>query len=190
MKRIAIFASGTGSNFLAIHDAIHNQELDAEISLLVSDKPSSKSVENGTKLGLNVFAFNAKDYSSKAAYETDILSQLEQHHVDLIVLAGYMRLIGDVLLKSYEGRIINIHPSLLPKYKGKDAVGQAMADGALVTGVTVHYVDSGMDTGEIIDQETLDIRNLHTRNEIETEIHKIEHRLYKKVIKQLLEEIQ
>ncbi len=188
MKNIAIFASGNGSNFLAIYDAIQSKELHAEITLLVSDKSNSKSVENGVKLGLNVFSFNASDYDSKVDYEKKILDKLIEHNVDMIVLAGYMRLIGKTLLDAYEGKIINIHPSLLPEYKGKDAIGQAMNDNAEISGVTVHYVDEGMDTGKIIEQVEVDISNFSTRAEIEKEIHKIEHVLYKKVIKQLLEE--
>ncbi len=188
MKNIAIFASGNGSNFLAIYDAIQSKELHAEITLLVSDKSNSKSVENGVKLGLNVFSFSASDYDSKVDYEKKILDKLIEHNVDMIVLAGYMRLIGKTLLDAYEGKIINIHPSLLPEYKGKDAIGQAMNDNAEISGVTVHYVDEGMDTGKIIEQVEVDISNFSTRAEIEKEIHKIEHVLYKKVIKQLLEE--
>ncbi len=190
MKKIAIFASGTGSNFLAIHKAIHEKELDTTIGLVVSDRPNSKAAQNGIKRGLKVHTFQPKKYESKADYEKEILDKLQEENIDLIVLAGYMRLIGNVLLTAYENRIINIHPSLLPKYKGKDAVGQAMKDGAKVTGVTVHYVDAGMDTGKIIDQVALDISDMKTREEIETKIHQIEHQLYKKVIKQLLEEIQ
>lgn len=188
MKNIAVFASGTGSNFVAIHEAIRNKELDANITLLVSDRPKSKAVTSAESFGLETFTFLPKQYESKSDYEKEIRDELTYRNVELIVLAGYMRLIGDVLLDAFEGRIINIHPSLLPNYKGKDAVGQAMADGAIETGVTVHYVDAGMDTGQIIDQVALDISNMTTRDEIETEIHKIEHKLYKKVIKQLLEE--
>ncbi len=187
MKNIAVFASGTGSNFQAIHEAIQNKEINANISLLISDRPKSKAVEKAKNFDINSFVFKAKTYESKAAYEKVILELLEKNNVKLIVLAGYMRLVGPTLLEKYPKRIINIHPSLLPSFKGIDAVGQAIAAKVKVTGVTVHYVDEGMDTGEIIAQKTLDITNLKTREEIEEEIHKIEHQLYPEVINKLME---
>lgn len=190
MKHLAIFASGTGSNFDAIADAIDQGELRATISLLVCDRPNAMVIQKAKERGITTFCFRPKDYQSKSDYEKLIVEKLEFYQTDLVVLAGYMRLIGTELLSAYEGKIINIHPSLLPNFKGKDAVGQAIASKATETGVTVHYVDSGMDTGKVIEQVALDISNMNGRDEIETEIHKIEHRLYKKVIKQLLEDIK
>lgn len=187
MKNIAIFASGTGSNFLAINKAIISNDLEANIGLLVSDKPNSKAVGNAKKMNINCFTFRPKLYVSKHDYEVEILHQLEVNNIDLIILAGYMRLIGNTLLEKYPKRIINIHPSLLPSFKGIDAVGQAIKAQVKVTGVSIHFVDEGMDTGEIIAQQALDITELKTREEIETEIHKIEHCLYPKTIKKILE---
>lgn len=189
MINIAIFASGTGSNFLAIHNAILNKELDCNLSLVVSDRPKSKAIENSRLRNLETFSFIPKKYESKEAYETEILKQLEDKNIDLIVLAGYMRLIGPTILNKYENKILNIHPSLLPLYKGKDAVGQALLDNATETGVTVHYVDSGMDTGSVIMQEALEIYPNETRESLESRIHKIEHKLYVKVIKKVIEEM-
>ncbi len=189
MKKIAVFASGTGSNFLRIYEAIQQKELKAELTLLVSDRPKSKVVEKAKALQLNYFAFSPKQYKSKQEYETKIKTILEEKQVDLIVLAGYMRLIGSTLLQAYPKRMINIHPSLLPSFKGIDAVGQAMKAKVKVTGVTVHYIDEGMDTGEIIDQYPLFLHELTTRDEIEIEIHKIEHKLYPEVIRKVLEEM-
>ena len=189
MKRLAIFASGTGSNFLAIHDAIENKELEAKIALVVSDRPKSKAIENATKLNLNTFAFAPKKFATKKDYELLVLKELKNKEIDLVVLAGYMRLIGPTILEQFEGRIINIHPSLLPLYKGKDAVGQALSDNATETGVTVHFVDSGMDTGSIIEQVSLPIHPGEQRESLEKRVHEIEHKLYKKVIKKLLKEM-
>ena len=189
MKKIAIFASGTGSNFLAIHDAIKSGYLNCDLELVISDRPKSKAIENAKNRNLNHFAFSPKKYESKKAFETEIVSLLEEHGIDLIVLAGYMRLIGPTILDRYEGRIINIHPSLLPLYKGIDAVGQALADNATKTGVTVHYVDSGMDTGSIIEQVECPILPGEERESLEAKIHAIEHKLYSKVIKKLLEDM-
>ena len=189
MKKIAIFASGTGSNFLAIHDAIEKGFLKCKIELVVSDRLKSKAINNAKKMDLNNFAFSPKQYASKDAYELELIDLLNNHQIDLIVLAGYMRLIGPVLLDRYNGRIINIHPSLLPLYKGKDAIGQALVDNARRTGVTVHYVDSGMDTGSVIEQVECPIVEGETRESLEEKIHVIEHKLYSKVIKQILEEL-
>ena len=188
MKNIAVFASGTGSNYQAIFDAIKEGKLDTNISCLITDRPKAKVIEKAKNNNTPYFTFKPKSYSSKAEYEKEVLSVLQNHNVELIVLAGYMRLIGDTLLKAYPRMIINIHPSLLPAFKGIDAVGQAMNAKVKVTGVTVHYVDEGMDTGEIIAQKALDISNLKTREQIETKIHQIEHQLYPEVIQSLLEE--
>ena len=183
--RLAIFASGTGSNYQAIDQAIKTGELDAEIVLLVSDQPGAKVIEKAAQNQLATFVFNAKDYQTKQAFETEIVSELQAHQVDWIVLAGFMRLIGPTLLKPYQRRIINIHPSILPAFPGLDAVGQALDAKVKITGTTIHYVDSGMDTGEIIAQEPVRVKPGMTREELQTAIQKIEHELYPKTIQQL-----
>lgn len=184
--RLAIFASGTGSNYQAIDQAIKTGELDAEIVLLVSDQPGAKVIEKAAQNQLATFVFNAKDYQTKQAFETEIVSELQAHQVDWIVLAGFMRLIGPTLLKPYQRRIINIHPSILPAFPGLDAVGQALDAKVKITGTTIHYVDSGMDTGEIIAQEPVRVKPGMTREELQTAIQKIEHELYPKTIQQLI----
>ena len=187
MKNIAVFASGTGSNFQAIYESTKSKDYPGVIRLLVSDKPKSIAVKKAKNNNIKVFTFSPKTYPSKEAYEEVILKSLIENDIELIVLAGYMRLIGPTLLNRFPKRIVNIHPSLLPSFKGIDAVGQAIKAAVKVTGVTVHFVDEGMDTGEIIDQEPLKIHMLKTRDAIETAIHKIEHKLYPKVIKKILE---
>ena len=127
----------------------------AEISLLVCDKPEARAVGRANYHHIPCFAFSAKAYESKEAFEKEILKKLEEYEIDYVILAGYMRLIGPTLLEAYGGKIINIHPSLLPSFPGKDAVGQALEAGVKVTGVTIHYVDAGMDTGPIIAQEAV-----------------------------------
>lgn len=186
MKKIAVFASGSGSNFQAIIDAVNEQKLQAEISLLVCDKRDAFCIERAKQAGIPQFVFSAKDYSDKADYERAILSELEGLEVDFIVLAGYMRLIGITLLRSYEGHIVNIHPSLLPAFPGKDAIGQALAAKVKVSGVTVHYVDEGMDTGPIIAQKAIEIDESETKESFQSKIHAIEHELYPTVLQNLL----
>ncbi len=184
--KLAVFASGSGSNFEAIASEIEKGALDAKIALVVCDRPGAKVEERAERFGIPVLSFYPKSYNSKAEFEAFILQQLNDAGVELIVLAGYMRLIGSTLLRAYEGRIINIHPSLLPSFPGKDAIGQALKAKVKVSGVTVHYVDEGMDTGPIIDQETIRISTEDSREEVEKKIQAVEHQLYPAVIRTLL----
>lgn len=186
MSRIAVFASGSGTNFQALVDAVECDALDVKITLLVCDKPSAKVIERANKHNIPVFVFSAKDYPSKAAFETEIIKHVQQAGADWIILAGYMRLIGDTLLSAYSGRIVNIHPSLLPNFPGKDAVGQALAAGVKETGVTVHYVDEGMDTGPIIAQQAVQVEN-DTYESLQKKIQAVEHTLYVQTIRDLVQ---
>ncbi|MGN7376079.1 phosphoribosylglycinamide formyltransferase [Bacillus halotolerans] len=186
MKKFAVFASGNGSNFEAIVTRLKEENWDAAVSLLVCDKPQAKVIERAERFQIPSFAFEPKSYENKAAFERAIIEQLHLHEAELIVLAGYMRLIGDTLLQAYGGKIINIHPSLLPAFPGIDAVGQAYRAGVKVAGITVHYVDEGMDTGPIIAQKAIEITEEDTLETIEHHIHKLEHKWYPSVIKELL----
>ncbi|TWD95652.1 formyltetrahydrofolate-dependent phosphoribosylglycinamide formyltransferase [Neobacillus bataviensis] len=186
MKKIAVFASGNGSNFQAVVDVVKSGELETEISLLVCDKPGAYAVDRANAAKIPSFIFQAKDYTSKEAYEQAILTELKRYDVDFIVLAGYMRLIGSTLLGAYQGRIVNIHPSLLPAFPGKDAIGQALAAKAMWSGVTIHYVDEGMDTGPIIIQERVRLEENETRDSLQKKIQQIEHKLYPEILQMLL----
>jgi phosphoribosylglycinamide formyltransferase-1 len=186
MKKIAIFASGNGSNYEALVTAFSDDE-EAVISLLVCDKPQAYVLERAKKWGTPFFAISIKDFESKAHFEQAILEQLHKHRIDLIVLAGYMRLFGPTLLKAYMGRIVNIHPSLLPAFAGKDAVGQAFSYGVRVTGITIHFVDEGMDTGAIIFQAATEIAPLDTLEQVTAKIQALEYQHYPRVIKQLVQ---
>lgn len=187
MKKIAVFASGNGSNLQALIEAIETGVLQAKIAIVVSDQPKAYCLTRAKEANIATFAFRAQDYSSKADYEKVIKEKLLSLNVQYLVLAGYMRLIGSVLLECYSNKIINIHPSLLPEFPGKDGIGQALAAGVQETGVTIHYVDEGMDTGPIIAQETVILAENETRSSLEKKIHAVEHRLYPKVIQQILE---
>ncbi|MCJ1910239.1 phosphoribosylglycinamide formyltransferase [Planococcus ruber] len=182
--KMAVFASGNGSNFQAIADSIQRGELQAELALVVTDRPAAFVVERAEKLGVPSFAFLPSEYDSKQLYEEMLKEKLQSLGVEWIVLAGYMRLIGPVLLQAFENRIINIHPSVLPAFPGKDAIGQTLAAGAEFAGVTVHYVDAGMDTGKIIAQQSFAVEG-RTREAVEKEIHEIEHQLYPATLQQL-----
>jgi phosphoribosylglycinamide formyltransferase-1 len=184
MKNLAVFASGSGTNFQAIID--HGIDESVNIPLLVCDKKDAYAIERAKKAGMDCFVFNPKDYESKAGYESEIVKMLKAYDINFIALAGYMRLLGKVMLEEYEGKIVNIHPSLLPAFKGIHAIRQAIEYGVKVMGVSIHYVDSGMDTGRIIAQQSFDVLDNMSVQDIESKVHEIEHQLYPNVLKQLL----
>jgi phosphoribosylglycinamide formyltransferase-1 len=186
MKKIAVFASGSGTNFQALIDAVSCHILHADIVLLVSDKPDCMAVERAKRHNVDIFSFHPKTYASKADFEQEIVDILRQKEVDLIVLAGYMRLIGEVLLSAFNGKIVNIHPSLLPAFPGLHAIEKAWQHGVKVFGITIHYVDNGMDTGAILAQDCFRIDGHETLEEVENRIHRLEHQLYPKTIQELL----
>lgn len=189
VRKLAIFASGSGSNFEAIVRAVQDGRLTGvEVALLVCDKPGAKVLERAERLGIDAFVFQPKEYADKAAFEQEIVAQLQKRDISLVVLAGYMRLVGDTLLSHYEGKIINLHPSLLPAFPGKDAIGQALAYGVKITGVTVHLVDAGLDTGPIIAQIPVAVQDADTAETLAARIHAVEHELLVKVIGYLAEE--
>lgn len=185
MTNIAIFASGNGSNFQALAEA---KGLCDHIALLVTDQPGAYAIKRAENLGVPVLSLSPKTFENKAGYEQALLKGLKDHQVDLIVLAGYMRLIGPTLLSAYPDSVINLHPSLLPSYPGLDAIGQAYRNGAKVTGVTVHFVDEGMDTGPIIAQEAIRIEDGDSLKTVEDKIHAVEHLLYPATVQKLLSE--
>ena len=185
--RLAVFASGRGSNLLALHDAIQDGRIPgAELALVVCDQPAAPVVSKVWERKLPIFVFNSKDFPGKADYEQTIHEQLTENGIGLIVLAGYLRLIGPTLLKPWEGRIINLHPSLLPKFPGKDAIKQAWKAGVSATGVTVHFVDSGIDSGPVIAQEQVWRKADDTLETLSERIHQTEHRLLPEVVRALV----
>ncbi|MFC4778036.1 phosphoribosylglycinamide formyltransferase [Paenibacillus sp. GCM10023252] len=156
--RIAVFASGQGTNFQALVDAVQEGKLDGSIELLVCDKPEAPVVGRAVAAGVDTLLFRPKEYPSREAYETEILAELQRRGVELVVLAGYMRIITAVLVEPYYGRMINVHPALLPSFPGVNGIRQALEYGVKVTGVTVHYVDGGMDSGPIIAQQAVEVQ--------------------------------
>lgn len=186
MVDIAIFASGNGGNFERIVKALENKEAsNFRVKLLLVDKESAFAIERAKRLGVKHIYVNPKEYSSKAEFEGKIVEILEENSVEYIVLAGYMRIISSTLLERYSGKIINIHPSYLPEFPGKDGIGDAFKAGVRQTGVTIHFVDSGIDTGKIIYQERVRIEPDWSLEKLEEEIHKVEHRIYPEVLTNL-----
>ncbi len=186
MKKIAVFASGFGSNFQAIIEAVKEGKLKADIALLVSDNPSCKAVERASAAGIDAFTFCSKEYAGKAAYEQAVLTELRKRQVEYIVLAGYMRIIGPTLLEAYPMRIINLHPALLPSFPGAHGIADAFNYGVKVFGITIHFVDAGVDTGQIINQFAFHAEPDDTLETVETKIHQLEHRYFPLVINEVL----
>lgn len=188
MKRLAIFVSGNGTNFEALVTACEQGRIDARVCLMVCDHTDAYALERAAKHNIETFAFSPKQYATKAQYEAEIVQLLDSHSIDLICLAGYMRLISDLLLGSYGGRIINIHPSLLPAFKGAHAIEQAFDYGVKIFGVSIHWVDATMDGGKIIAQESFHYTEGETVEQVEERIHAIEHVLYPKTVQKLIDE--
>lgn len=179
---IAVFASGSGSNFQSLVEASRANHWPEPIRLLVCDRPGAMVLKRAEQLGVPSLLVDPKKFPSKADYEAEILAHLRREGICRLVLAGYMRLIGPTLLAAYPWRIINIHPSLLPAFPGKDAVGQALDYGVKWTGVTVHFVDEGMDTGPIIAQEPVPVDEGDDHASLTRKIQAVEHRLYPAVV--------
>ncbi|CAN5677010.1 phosphoribosylglycinamide formyltransferase [soil metagenome] len=182
--RIGVLGSGKGSNFRAILEAIQAGTLQAEVAMVISDVEGAGIIDLAREAKLPRRLAIDPTFKTKLSpeMETEVVSQLKRVQVDLIVLAGYMRMIKTPLLEAFPKRVINIHPSLLPKFPGLEAWRQALAAGEKVTGCTVHYVDSGMDTGEIIAQAEVPVLPDDSATTLHARIQKAEHALYPEVI--------
>ena len=184
--RVAVFASGNGTSFETIAGSDELKRLGLEIELLVCDQPQAKVIKRAEKYHIPVFVNQLADYENRGAYEQAIVEKLKPLEIDYIFLAGYMRVVTPVLLSQYPNRIINIHPSLLPKFSGLEAIHRAFVANEPVTGVTIHYIDEGVDTGPIIKQSQVVRLKNDTEESLENRIHQTEHQMYKEVIANLL----
>jgi len=183
---IAVFASGYGSNFDAIQSACKEGAIPCRIVLVVSDRRDARVCRRAREEGIPLVDFAPKEYPSKEHYEAIIAERCREAGVELICLAGYMRIVGPTLLSGYGGRIVNIHPSLLPSFKGAHAMEQALSAGVKVFGVTIHFVDETLDGGRIIAQEAFPYKG-DSLEELEKLTHQVEHRLYPDTIRELFE---
>lgn len=188
MKNIAVFASGRGTNFSAIAKAIKSGALKANLALLVCDNPKALVLEKAKRAGVKIALIKREESVSKKDFESKIIKALKASKIDLIVLAGFMRILSVDFVKEHAGRIINIHPSLLPSFKGAQGIRDAFDYGVKVTGVTVHFVDELMDHGPIILQAPVKIEYHDTLVSLEEKIHKVEHKLYPEAIKLFVED--
>ncbi len=184
-KRVVAFISGGGSNMLALARATKAEEYPAEIVAVISDKADAGGLAKAQALGIPTFVFLRRDYESKDAHETAILATLDQLSPDILCLAGYMRLLSGAFINRYEGRILNIHPSLLPQFPGLHTHQRAIDAGEKTAGCTVHFVTEGMDEGPVVLQGTVPVLTDDTAETLAARVLRVEHLLYPQALLQV-----
>ncbi len=181
MKRLGILISGRGSNFLAIAEAIAAGKLDAQIAVVLSNRPDAPGLERARERGLPALALPSQGMD-REVYDRKVIAELRQRQVELVCLAGYMRILSGHFIREFPGRILNIHPSLLPAFPGLDAQHQAVVHGVKFSGCTVHFVDEGLDSGPIIQQAVVPVLDEDTAETLAARIILEEHRIYTEAI--------
>jgi phosphoribosylglycinamide formyltransferase 1 len=180
--RVAVLASGTGTNLQAILDSVHGQD-GIEVVAVASDKPGAMALDRAADVGIETEVFPASGFDDRDARDAALAGWLEERQVGLVVLAGYMQLLSPAFIARFPNRIVNVHPALLPSFAGLDAIGQTLDHGVRVTGVTVHFVDDGVDTGPIILQRPIPVPANRDRRALEEAIHAAEHELLPEAIR-------
>jgi phosphoribosylglycinamide formyltransferase-1 len=182
--RIAVLASGNGTNLQAILDQLHGQD-GIEVVAVASDKPGALALERARGPGIETEVFAADDHPDRQARDLTIADWLDGHEVDLVVLAGYMQLLSPEFILRFPMRIVNVHPALLPSFPGLDAIDRALEHGVRITGVTVHFVDEGVDSGPVILQRPVPVPASRDQSELEDAIHRTEHALLPEAIRMI-----
>lgn len=185
--RLAVLASGYGSNLQAILDAIERKEIHGRVEIVISDVEGAYALERARKHGIESLYLNPREYKKREDFDGVIAGLLQERQIDLVVLAGYMRLLSPLFVETFRGRIMNIHPSLLPAFPGLNGVKKALSYGVKVSGCTVHFVDEKLDNGPIILQEAVPVFEEDTEDSLHERIHRVEHRLYPKAIQLFIE---
>jgi phosphoribosylglycinamide formyltransferase-1 len=180
--RVAVLASGKGTNLQAILDQLHGVD-GIEVAAVASNRADAAALDRARRAGVETAVFERSGYPDRAVRDEAIADWLSARDVDLVVLAGYMELLSPGFVQRFPNRIVNVHPALLPAFPGLDAVGQALRHGVQLTGVTVHFVDEGVDSGPIILQRALEVPYTRDRSELEEKIHRVEHELLPRAIR-------
>jgi phosphoribosylglycinamide formyltransferase 1 len=188
MKRLAILLSGRGSNFLALDEAVRSGHLPAEIVVVISNRADAPGLERAGELGYETVVLSHRDFSGREEHDLAIAREIEARNADLVLLAGYMRILSGAFLERFRNRILNIHPSLLPAFPGADAQRQAWEYGVKVAGCTVHFVDEGVDTGPIVVQRTVEVKETDAPEDLAARILEQEHRAYVEAVRRLCTE--
>lgn len=184
--RLVVLASGSGTNLQAILDQLHGRD-GVEVTGVASDKPGARALERAVAAGVETAVFPIDAYADRLGRDAAMADWVDSRRADLVVLAGYMQLLSEPFVARFRGRVVNIHPALLPSFPGLDAIGQALAAGVEETGVTVHFVDEGIDTGPAILRRPVPVPVGRERGVLEAAIHNVEHQLYPEAIRMIAE---
>jgi phosphoribosylglycinamide formyltransferase 1 len=185
-SHLGILASGSGSNMEAIAVAISNQEIKAKIQVVIYNNPDAKVQERAARLGIPTVLINHRDYKSREDLDRAIIQTLKEYQVDLVIMAGWMRVVTQVLIDAFGDRILNIHPSLLPSFRGTNAIDQALNYGVKIAGCTVHIVSLEVDSGKILEQAAVPVLDHDTVTSLQQRIQVQEHLIYSKAIANFL----
>ncbi len=186
LPKLAVLISGNGSNLQSIIDHIRSGFLQAQVAVVISNQPDAYGLQRAHKAGIPTIVIAHDMYENRKIFDRAILTELKRFEVEWVILSGFMRILGTEFLSHYNNKVINIHPSLLPKYPGLQAIQKAFQNVEAETGVTVHYVNEGVDTGSIIMQEKVVITAEDTLESLEKKVHQVEHQLYPKAIQKVL----
>lgn len=179
---LGVLVSGSGTNLQAILDAVAKGALDARVRCVISNKSEALALERARAFGVPALALSHKAYASREAFDDAVLAALREHGVEWVALAGFMRVLTPGFLRAWNGRVVNIHPSLLPAFPGVNAIGQALAHGVKITGCTVHFVDDGVDSGPIIAQRAVPVLDGDDEASLAARLHAAEHELFVSVL--------
>jgi phosphoribosylglycinamide formyltransferase-1 len=185
--KLGVLISGSGTNLQALIDAIAAGKLDASIELVVSSRPSAYGLKRAEAAGIQTLTLSKEIYADPIVADEVIATELRRAGVDYVLMAGYMRMVHDPILASFPNRVVNIHPALLPSFKGAHAIQDAFDYGVKVTGVTVHFANSDYDCGPIIAQRPVEVEEGWTVDQLEARIHEVEHQIYPHVAQLLAE---
>ena len=185
--KFAVFASGYGTNLQHIIEAVKKGEITAELALVFSDNRKAYALQRAEAARIETLCLLRKDYASKQSYDRDIIIHLKERKIDFVILAGYMRMLTSYFVKQFPNTIMNVHPALLPSFKGTKGIKDTFTYGCKVAGATIHFLDEKLDHGPIILQESVKVQENETLETLTEKVHKIEYRIYKKAIQLFVE---
>jgi len=187
MMKIAVLCSGSGTNLQAIIDNVKSGYIPAEISFVLSDNKNAFALERAKRSGIETIILNPKDYKTREDFDKEVVRNLKNKKIGLVALAGFMRILSPYFIREYKDKIMNIHPALLPSFKGTHGIKDALDYGVKVTGATVHLVDESLDHGPIILQRCVEVKDGDTEETLLERVHKEEHRIYPEAVKLFVE---
>ena len=186
MKKLAIFVSGAGTNMQHLINECHNGRIPAQVGVVICDNPEAKAIARARNYGVNVIVIDRKQFQDKALFETELARAVDYAKADYLVLAGFMRILSVDFVRKYKGKIINIHPSLLPAFPGAHGIRDAFEAKVPETGVTVHWVDEGVDTGPAILQKKVAVSPEDTLETLEEKVHAVEYEIFPEALRKIL----